>query len=120
MQFTAEHRQLEDTVIRFCDKEINPFVADWEDKGQFPAHEVFAGLAQMNERWNAWKPGDLSALNRCLRAGQLKQVAELLGRPLLSVFPLAAGSTYEQRFRRAFETGVQDQDRKSTRLNSSH
>jgi FAD:protein FMN transferase len=31
--------------------------------------EVFAGLAQMNERWNAWKPGELSALNRCLRSG---------------------------------------------------
>ncbi|MDE2146108.1 MAG: acyl-CoA dehydrogenase family protein [Burkholderiales bacterium] len=44
MQFTAEHRQLEDTVVKFCDKEINPHVAAWEAAGQFPAHEVFKKL----------------------------------------------------------------------------
>ena len=47
MQFTAEHRQIEDTVIKFCDKEINPFVAEWEAKGQFPAHEVFKKLGNL-------------------------------------------------------------------------
>ena len=44
MLFTAEHRQLEDTVVKFCDKEINPHVAAWEAAGQFPAHEVFKKL----------------------------------------------------------------------------
>lgn len=33
--------------------------------------EVFAGLAQIDARWNAWKPGDLSALNRCVRVGEV-------------------------------------------------
>ncbi|MDP1900501.1 MAG: acyl-CoA dehydrogenase family protein [Rubrivivax sp.] len=47
MQFTAEHRQLEDTVIRFCDKELNPHVAAWEAQGQFPAHEVFRKLGDL-------------------------------------------------------------------------
>lgn len=47
MNFTAEHRQLEDTVVKFCDKEINPFVAEWEAKGQFPAHEVFKKLGNL-------------------------------------------------------------------------
>jgi len=47
MKFTAEHRQLEDTVVKFCDKEINPFVAEWEAKGQFPAHEVFKKLGNL-------------------------------------------------------------------------
>ena len=47
MKFTAEHRQLEDTVVKFCDKEINPFVAEWEAQGQFPAHEVFKKLGDL-------------------------------------------------------------------------
>jgi citronellyl-CoA dehydrogenase len=47
MQFTPEHRQLEDTVIKFCDKEINPFVAEWEAQAQFPAHEVFKKLGNL-------------------------------------------------------------------------
>ncbi len=47
MKFTAEHRQLEDTVVKFCDKEINPFVAEWEAQGQFPAHEVFKKLGNL-------------------------------------------------------------------------
>ena len=47
MKFTLEHRQLEDTVVKFCDKEINPFVAEWEAKGQFPAHEVFKKLGNL-------------------------------------------------------------------------
>ena len=47
MKFTPEHRQLEDTVIKFCDKELNPFVPEWEAKGQFPAHEVFKKLGDL-------------------------------------------------------------------------
>ena len=47
MKLTTEHRQIEDTVIKFCDKEINPFVAEWEAKGQFPAHEVFKKLGKL-------------------------------------------------------------------------
>jgi citronellyl-CoA dehydrogenase len=47
MKFTTEHRQLEDTVIKFCDKELNPYIAEWEAKGQFPAHEVFKKLGDL-------------------------------------------------------------------------
>jgi citronellyl-CoA dehydrogenase len=47
MKFTPEHRQLEDTVIRFCDKEINPFVAEWEKAEQFPSHELFKKLGNL-------------------------------------------------------------------------
>ncbi len=47
MKFTQEHRQLEDTVIRFCDKELNPHVAQWEKDEQFPAHEVFKKLGDL-------------------------------------------------------------------------
>jgi len=27
MKFTPEHRALEDTVVKFCDKELNPHIA---------------------------------------------------------------------------------------------
>jgi citronellyl-CoA dehydrogenase len=47
MKFTTEHRQLEDTVIRFCDKEINPHVAEWEKAEQFPSHELFKKLGDL-------------------------------------------------------------------------
>jgi citronellyl-CoA dehydrogenase len=47
LQFTPEHRQLEDTVLRFCDKEINPHVAEWEAAAQFPAHELFKKLGDL-------------------------------------------------------------------------
>lgn len=47
MKFTPEHRQLEDTVVKFCDKEINPFVAEWEKAEQFPSHELFKKLGNL-------------------------------------------------------------------------
>jgi citronellyl-CoA dehydrogenase len=47
MQFTTEHRQIDDTVTRFVDQEINPFVAEWEAAEQFPAHAVFKKLGQL-------------------------------------------------------------------------
>jgi citronellyl-CoA dehydrogenase len=47
LKFTPEHRQLEDTVIKFCDKEINPFVAEWERAEQFPSHALFKKLGDV-------------------------------------------------------------------------
>jgi citronellyl-CoA dehydrogenase len=47
MKLTPEHRQLEDTVVKFCQKEINPFVAEWEKAEQFPSHEVFKKLGDL-------------------------------------------------------------------------
>ena len=39
--WTQEHQMLKDTVRRFVDNEINPFVDEWEEAGIFPAHELF-------------------------------------------------------------------------------
>jgi citronellyl-CoA dehydrogenase len=47
MKFTQEHRQIEDTVIKFVEREINPFVAEWEKAEQFPSHEVFKKLGNL-------------------------------------------------------------------------
>ena len=47
MQFTAEHRQLDDSVTRFIEKEVNPFVDDWEKAEQFPSHALFKKLGNL-------------------------------------------------------------------------
>ena len=47
MKFTPEHRSLYDTVARFVEKEINPYVAEWEKGEIFPAHEVFKKLGDL-------------------------------------------------------------------------
>jgi citronellyl-CoA dehydrogenase len=47
MQFTAEHRQIAETVKRFCEAEINPYVKEWEAAEIFPAHEVFKKMGNL-------------------------------------------------------------------------
>ena len=47
MKFTAEHRQLAETVKRFVEKELNPNVPAWEAAETYPAHEVFAKLGAL-------------------------------------------------------------------------
>jgi citronellyl-CoA dehydrogenase len=47
MQFSTEHKQLADTVIKFVQKEINPHVAQWEREQQFPSHAVFKQLGDL-------------------------------------------------------------------------
>ncbi|GAB4565688.1 MAG: acyl-CoA dehydrogenase family protein [Rhizobacter sp.] len=47
MKFTPEHRALYDTVARFVEKELNPYVAEWEKQEIFPAHEVFKKLGDL-------------------------------------------------------------------------
>jgi citronellyl-CoA dehydrogenase len=41
MQFTDQHNEIRRTVNHFVEKEINPYVDEWEEAGIFPAHEVF-------------------------------------------------------------------------------
>ncbi len=54
MLFTEEHRALQETTIKFIDREIRPNVDEWEKEGIFPAHELFkklgdAGLLGINK-----------------------------------------------------------------------
>lgn len=44
MRFTEEHEQFRAAVRRLVDEEINPHVDEWEAKGIFPAHDLFAKL----------------------------------------------------------------------------
>ena len=47
MKFTPEHEQIADTVRKFVAKEINPYVAEWEAAGIFPAHALFKKLGDL-------------------------------------------------------------------------
>jgi len=47
MQFTHEHREIQKTLKRFIDDEINPHVDEWEAAEIFPAHEVFKKLGTL-------------------------------------------------------------------------
>ncbi|MDH5538061.1 MAG: FAD:protein FMN transferase [Rhizobacter sp.] len=51
------------------------------DAGELATRAVprlFSGLQQMNDRWNAWKPGELRTLNLALRAGRTLQITPSL------------------------------------------
>jgi citronellyl-CoA dehydrogenase len=41
MLMTEQHEELKRTWRSFIEREINPFVDEWERAGQYPAHEVF-------------------------------------------------------------------------------
>jgi len=44
MQFTEEHEQLRETATKFIEREINPYIDEWEQAEIFPAHELFKKL----------------------------------------------------------------------------
>src|SRR5690625_63574 len=46
MLYTHEHRALMDSMLRFIEKEIEPYTDEWEELGAFPAHELFKKLGQ--------------------------------------------------------------------------
>jgi citronellyl-CoA dehydrogenase len=47
MLYQDEHHQLMSTVTAFCHDHVNPFVDEWEKEGTFPAHDLFARLAEL-------------------------------------------------------------------------
>ncbi len=47
MLLTSEHEDLRRTVRKFIDNEINPHVDEWEEREQFPSHELFKKLGDL-------------------------------------------------------------------------
>ena len=47
MQYTHEHLEMQKTLRRFIDEEINPHVDEWEEAEIFPAHEVIKKLGNL-------------------------------------------------------------------------
>jgi len=88
MEWTEEHRMLRQTVAKFVENEINPFIDEWEEAGIFPARELFK------------KAGDLGLLGLCkpeeyggmgLDYSFSVAAAEELGRCTAGGVPMAMG-----------------------------
>jgi citronellyl-CoA dehydrogenase len=47
MQLTDEHKQLYNSVKKFLETEVNPYVDEWERAEFFPAHEVFKKMGDL-------------------------------------------------------------------------
>ena len=47
MQYTHEHLEIQKTMRRFIDEEINPHVDEWEAAEAFPAHQVFKRMGAL-------------------------------------------------------------------------
>jgi citronellyl-CoA dehydrogenase len=47
MQYTHEHLEIQKTLKRFIEDEINPHVDEWEEAEIFPAHQVFKRLGEL-------------------------------------------------------------------------
>jgi citronellyl-CoA dehydrogenase len=47
MHFTAEHEMFRQSVRRFVQDEINPHADEWEEAGQFPAHDLFKKMGDL-------------------------------------------------------------------------
>ena len=46
MLFTADHDEPRRILQKFIAAEINPFVDEWEEAGQFPSHDLFKKLGR--------------------------------------------------------------------------
>lgn len=47
MIFTSEHEHMRAQIKRFVENEINPYVEDWENQGEFPAHNLFKKMGNL-------------------------------------------------------------------------
>ncbi|WP_420991547.1 acyl-CoA dehydrogenase family protein [Cupriavidus sp. 30B13] len=47
MLYTEDHRNIIDSIRRFVDAEINPFVDEWEAAEIFPAHALFRKMGEL-------------------------------------------------------------------------
>jgi citronellyl-CoA dehydrogenase len=45
--FTEEHQAFRQSLRRFIEKEINPYVDQWEEQETFPAHELFKKMGDL-------------------------------------------------------------------------
>lgn len=88
MQFTPEHDELRNTIARFVDNEINPFVDEWEDIRQFPSHELFQKMGALG-LLGITKPESVGGLG--LDWSFELVLAEELGRIACGAIPMAIG-----------------------------
>ncbi|RZI42388.1 acyl-CoA dehydrogenase [Herbaspirillum sp. HC18] len=88
MQFTQEHQELQRSLKRFIDTEINPHVDEWEEAGIFPAHEVFKKMGDLGFL-GLCKPVEFGGLG--LDYSYSMVMAEALGHVNCGGIPMAIG-----------------------------
>ncbi|MBY0423627.1 MAG: acyl-CoA dehydrogenase family protein, partial [Parvularculaceae bacterium] len=88
MKLTPEHDQLRQTLKRFIESEINPYVDEWEEKEIFPAHQVFKGLGDLG-LLGVTKPAEYGGMGLDWSYGAV--VAETLGHIKCGAIPMAIG-----------------------------
>ena len=88
MQFTHEHEEIQRTLKRFIDEEINPHVDEWEAAEAFPAHEVFKRLGDLG-LLGLTKPTDYGGM--ALDYSYSVAMAETLGHCDCGAIPMAVG-----------------------------
>ena len=88
MKLSHEHHELQRSVKRWIDEQINPHVDDWEAAGIFPAHQVFKQMGNMG--WlGLCKPVDNGGLALDYSVGAV--LAEALGHVHCGGVPMAIG-----------------------------
>jgi citronellyl-CoA dehydrogenase len=88
MQITHEHEEIQRTLKRFIDDEINPHVDEWEAAEAFPAHEVFKKLGDLG-LLGLCKPTDYGGM--ALDYSYSVAMAETLGHVACGAIPMAIG-----------------------------
>ncbi len=88
MQFTHDHQQIQDTLKRYIDEHINPYVDEWEAAEIFPAHKVFKGLGDLG-LLGLTKPTEYGGMG--LDYTYAVAMAETLGHIECGAVPMAIG-----------------------------
>ncbi|HEY9067380.1 MAG TPA: acyl-CoA dehydrogenase family protein [Burkholderiaceae bacterium] len=88
MHITHEHEEIQRTLKRFIDDEINPRVDEWEAAEAFPAHAVFKKLGDLG-LLGLTKPTDYGGM--ALDYSYSVIMAETLGHVNCGAIPMAIG-----------------------------
>jgi len=88
MLITHEHEEIQRTLKRFIDEEINPHVDEWEAAEEFPAHQVFKRLGELG-LLGLTKPADYGGM--ALDYSYSVIMAETLGHVNCGAIPMAIG-----------------------------
>ena len=88
MIFTEEHNALRKTVSDFVDKEMDPFVDEWEKAGQAPLHEIFKKMGDLG-LLGISKPVEFGGMG--LDYSYQLAFAEEIGRAFGGSVPMAIG-----------------------------
>jgi citronellyl-CoA dehydrogenase len=88
MLITHEHEEIQRTLKRFIDEEINPHIDEWEAAEEFPAHQVFKRLGDLG-LLGLTKPAEYGGM--ALDYSYSVIMAETLGHVNCGAIPMAIG-----------------------------